>query len=386
MKYVIKRLRRSDLTFFEYQYRIQNAGNQKSLNLTRRVFIDVLFPSAPEIAANNGEVGAPKPFHLPLTIYGPGERRIPQIVSRSVLPKTQKQKNWRLNGEFVRDPDEDPNRYHALAADDVGVLAFDGDAFPTAVTLVLLSQAEPGDLGLRTAVLEAINNKAMGVITRDLLARIIEREASPTHPIREVLDSTLDEVLEDAALGSSSAVRRLRNSGSARRMSAKALQNARRNAEVTGRNGELLLNDWLQAEVEAGHLRSAVWTAETNAISPWDFVVEENDGTRVRIEVKSTAGPFERNFHISQAEIEWAAEAEAPRTDLYRLSELQDGTASLRICRDIRAVAAQIVAATSGLGVGIVPDSYTISPVQFGTWSEAVAIEVPDEDDDEEDE
>lgn len=383
MKYVIKRLRRSDLTFFEYQFRIQNAGNQKSLNLSRRVFIDVLFPAAPEIAASNGDGGVPKPFHLPLTIYGPGERRTPHNLPRSVLPKTQSQKNWRLNGEFVRDPDDDPNRYHALEADDVGVLAFDGEAFPTAVTLVLLSQSEPGDLGLRTAVLEAINNRAMGAISRDRLAEIIEREALPTHPIREVLDNDLDEVLEDAALGSSSAVRRLRNSGSARRMSAKALQNARRSAEITGRNGELLLNDWLQMQVEAGHLRSAVWSAETNAISPWDFVVEENDGTLVRVEVKSTTGPFERDFHISQAEIEWAAEDEAPRTDLYRLFELQDGTASLRVCHDIRALAARVVAAVAGLGVGVTPDSYTISPTQFGTWTEPRPIEVPDDEEDE---
>ncbi|WP_082477599.1 DUF3883 domain-containing protein [Methylobacterium sp. Leaf93] len=383
MKYVIKRLRRSDLTFFEYQFRIQNAGNQKSLNLSRRVFIDLIFPSAPEIAANNGDGGIPAPFHLPLTIYGPGERRTPHILPRSILPKTQSQKNWRLNGEFVRDPDEDPNRYHALEADDVGVLAFEGEAFPTSVTLVLLSQSEPVDLDLRAGVLDAISNKAMGQISRERLAGIIDRSASPTHPIRELLDSDLDAVVEDAALGSASAVRKLRRSGSARRMSAKALQKARRNAEIIGRNGELLLNDWLQMEVETGRLRSAVWTAEVNAISPWDFVVEENDGTEIRIEVKSTAGPFERDFHISQAEIEWAAEPGAPRTDLYRLFQLQDGTASLRICQDIRRFAIKIIESIVNLDVGIVPDSYTVSPVHSWTWSEILSIDVPDDEDEE---
>ncbi|MGA4555495.1 hypothetical protein, partial [Methylorubrum aminovorans] len=92
---------------------------------------------------------------------------------------------------------------------------------------------------------------------------------------------------------------------------------------------------------------------------------------------------FERDFHISQAEIEWAAEDEAPRTDLYRLFELQDGTASLRVCHDIRALAARVVAAVAGLGLGVVPDSYTISPTQFGTWTEPRPIEVPDDEEDE---
>ncbi len=126
MKFAVKRLRRSDLTFFEYQFRRQNAGNQKSINLNRDVFIDVLFPSAPGIATKNGTAGEPAPFHLRLTIYGPGLRRTPQLVTRSVLPKTRPQKNWRLNGEFVRDPDDDPARYHNLQPDDVAVLALKG--------------------------------------------------------------------------------------------------------------------------------------------------------------------------------------------------------------------------------------------------------------------
>lgn len=383
MKYVVKKLKRSDLTFFEYQYRKQNVGNQKSLNLTRRVFIDILFPTAPGVAASNGIPGIPAPFHLPVTIYGPGERRNPQVVPRSVLPKTEKQKNWRLNGEFVRDPDDDPTRYHQLEADDVAILAFDGEAYPTALTMILLSQSEVGDLKLRDDALAAINNKAMGVITRERLAEVVEGAASPSHPIRELLDQDLDEALEDAALGSSSAIRKLRSSGSARRMSARALHEARRNAEIVGHEGEVLLRDWFQGEVEAGRLKSMEWVAETNAISPWDFVIEDATGTRIRVELKSTRGPFSRNFHISQAEVEWAATEAAPRTDLYRLFELKDTGASLRVFQDIRGFARKVIDATSGLGGGILPDGYTVDPTQTGPWSEITALDVPDEADEE---
>lgn len=45
MRFAVKKLSRSDLTFFEPQFRVQNAGNQKSINLNRDVFVDQLFPA-----------------------------------------------------------------------------------------------------------------------------------------------------------------------------------------------------------------------------------------------------------------------------------------------------------------------------------------------------
>jgi hypothetical protein len=46
----IKRLTASDLTLFEWHFRNENAGNQKSINLNADIFIDQMFPSLPEVA------------------------------------------------------------------------------------------------------------------------------------------------------------------------------------------------------------------------------------------------------------------------------------------------------------------------------------------------
>ena len=63
----LKRLKASDLTLFEWQFRHRNAGNQKSINLNADVFVKQLFPSLPEVAAEtNGRIP------LDLSIYGPG--------------------------------------------------------------------------------------------------------------------------------------------------------------------------------------------------------------------------------------------------------------------------------------------------------------------------
>ncbi|WP_029555515.1 DUF3883 domain-containing protein [Xanthobacter sp. 91] len=370
MRFAFKLLRRSDLTFFEYQFRRQNAGNQKSLNLSRKVFIDVLFPSAPGIAQANGAGGAPKAFHLPLTIYGPGERSTPQRLSRSVLPKTRSQKNWRLNGEFVPDPDFDRERYHRLQPDDVAVLAFDGEAYPTAVTIVLLSQSEEADEALRTAAMAQLSGRPMAAVEPGMLLSIIERFASAQHPIRELLDHASDEALAEAAEGSAEGIRRLRASGSLRRMSAEALELARRAAQDLGREGEVLLSEWLEGEVQAGKLRSATWISEQNAVCPWDFEAEDADGTLVRIEVKTTRGPFDREFHISQAELEAACEPGAPRTDLYRIYDLAPYGGRLRITRGIAETARRVCEKAAELGDGIVPDAYTVRPDRFGPWEE----------------
>ncbi len=100
-------------------------------------------------------------------------------------------------------------------------------------------------------------------------------------------------------------------------MSARALQEARARAEAVGREGEVLLSDVIAGWVDSGRLLEATWVAEANAINPWDFEVMLPSGEPVRIEVKTTSGPFERAFHISQAEIECAANPAARHAPTY---------------------------------------------------------------------
>lgn len=197
MQFAVKKLTRSDLTFFEYQFRRQNAGNQKSINLNADVFVDLIFPYARTIAA-----GQPHQFPVKLQIYGPGLRRTPDHKTRKVIAAGGRQKNWRLNGEFVPDPADDPTRYRALEAGDLAVFGFEESRLqpvPEAIALVLLSQAEPADGSVLQDLLNFLGDRKMALLPPDALAAATAA-SPPDHPIREILDIELDTALEEAAL------------------------------------------------------------------------------------------------------------------------------------------------------------------------------------------
>lgn len=378
-QFAIKRLSSSDLTFFEFQFRRLNVGNQKSINLNADVFVDLIFPYARTVAA-----GQPHQFPVKLQIYGPGLRRTPDNKTRKVIAAGGRQKNWRLNGEFVPDPADDPTRYHGLAAGDLVVFAFEESRVqpvPDAIALVLVSQSETADAPVRQALEALIGGKKMALVTPADLATVTE--VSPAdHPIREILDIELDTALEDAALGSTEAIRKLRIRPSARRMSAAALAKARASAEANGRDGEVLVNIHLQKEQAEGRIRSFTWVSEENAISPWDFEVVKLDGTTVRVEVKSTGGGFDRPIHISQNEVLAAADPGATRTDLYRVFALSDDGGWLQVAPGIAAVCRQIATAVSSLGAGITPDSYSMDVSRFTGWTQPTRLgysEIDDE-------
>ncbi|MGN8095765.1 protein NO VEIN domain-containing protein [Methylobacterium sp. 22177] len=381
MKYAVKKLTMSDLTYFEQQFRRyqtaaravgEQGSKQKAINLNADVLVDDLFP------LTRG-TGNKQRFNMPLSIYGPGLRLLPHALNGKIISPGGGGKNWRLNGQLVANPDFDPTRYDGLAPGDLAVFGFEGDVAPTEVLLVLVSQNDPDDASINAALSAYLGNRKMAAMDAAILAPIVALSADQ-HPIRELLDPEADVALEDAALGSSEGVRRLRRRGASRRMSAEALQQARARAEAVGRSGEVLIDDWLQQEVAASRLRTATWIADVNAVSSWDFEVEGTDGTKQRIEVKATSGDFSRHIHISQAEIESAAERGA-RTDLYRLYGLTNDTATLRICKDIGGFAAEILAAVAGLGEGIVPDGYTVRPERVGTWDPPIQIRLSDDED-----
>ena len=104
----MKRLTPSDLTFFKWHYENRNAGNQKAINLSRNVFIDKLYPSLPDIMTDRGDGKIP----VTLYIYGPGLYDAYQLQRKII--KTGSYKNWRLNGEFIFNPEDIPERFNSL--------------------------------------------------------------------------------------------------------------------------------------------------------------------------------------------------------------------------------------------------------------------------------
>lgn len=364
MKLAVKLLKRSDLTFFEPRYRLVNAGNQKSLNLNRSVLIDRFYPA---LADTRHKALLP----VTLNIWGPtaaGRLRL----SRSI---TKEAKNWRLNGEFVHNPDVEPSRFDALAPEDIALLRFDGAAAPHAVTLVLISADAPADSLLHSRLLPLAGNSMRAIEAESLLGAL--EGINPDHPAHLLVttDTELGDI-QDAAAGDPAATARTM---ARRNVSREDLAAARERASETGAEGETLVAHWLAQQQEAGGLAGWRWASEENALSPFDFAAEDVHGRAIHIEVKTTTAKAPRPFHISLAEVTAAATLE--RYDLYRVSALGDGSGIMRRSKDIASWAQQLLAALATLPSGIVPQSFLVDEALF-VWSEPETVVLPGEDGD----
>jgi hypothetical protein len=158
-----------------------------------------------------------------------------------------------------------------------------------------------------------------------------------------------------------------------------ALASAKSNAQIIGWEGEAIVYSWLFDQARNALLLEPSWIARDNAINPWDIEYTDSDGLLVRVEVKSTRGTFDRTLHISQAELEAASAEDAPRTDLYRVYQLEGEHAELRIARNIGPLARNILDISEGLGADVTPDGYSIRVTAFDDWSEPLELVVKDD-------
>lgn len=363
MKLAVKRLRQSDLSFFEPIYRRSNSSKQKALNLNRSVLVGQLYPGFEES-------GREKALPIRLHIWGPdaaGEL----TLSRSI---TKEQKNWRLNGELVREPED--GRFSSIEPDDVAVIRFDGVGLPETATLVIVSAAAPADASIHPALRELAGDSMSAVSPEDLLAAITDAPAG--HPVTFLVPSE-DELadLEDAAAGDPAAAARLTHRPN---VSREALSAARDRAGDIGYEGECLIARWLGERQRSGEIRSWNWMARQNAASPFDFELVEADGTQVRVEVKTTVSAQQRPFYISLAEVTTASGA--GRHDIYRISNLSDKGAELRQTQGIGSWARNLLTACQGMPAGVTPQNFLVAEDVFD-WSAPVGLTAPDEDEEE---
>lgn len=369
-KFAVKRLTKSDLTFFVHQFKTLSAGNQKSINLNREVFVDTLYPALG---------GHPGEFPVALSLFGPGSK--PELkLARKIVKNPPSYKNWRLNGEFVANPLEDPQRFDALAPDDIAIFEFKGDAKPESVRIFFLSRHHADD-GKLHAGLDALlsDNHTMRAFSAEELGVVIAAAGlAAAHPAGALL---LDEVealdLQDAAVGGLAATEKLQKRASAVKVTKAQLLAARAKAEETGEIGEALAFSHLDQLRDGGKLADVLWVSVENAVSPFDFLVTELGGTSVRVDAKATTGAFERAFHMSIAELVEAAK-ESGRYDIYRLYRLDGDAAYMRIANNIGPFARKILDGLSSLPAGVVADSVSISPSTLA-FGEEIRVEFPDD-------
>lgn len=344
----------------------RNAGNQKSINLNADVFIDRLYPSLQDTdVGRNGRVP------LDLFLYGPGNARAWNLQRKII--KGGSYKNWRLNGEYIANPTDQPNRFDVLVPGDFVIFDFEGDFFPTEARAVFVAQNVPEDARLHAGI-EHSGVGSMQAIDLAALRLIVHASGTPeSHPVYELL---LDAAIEDAAQSGLEGTRRILGRSTGRRLTRSELERARQRADDVGRAGEELIDGYFALQHASGGIEGYAWISAENAIAPYDFTLKPAGQVNGKIEVKSTNADFTQVLHLSVAQVIEMRDSSEPY-HIYRVYELDERKAKLRIATNVKAFAEQVLDRFAGLPPGVTADGISVRPDVLPFAPELV-IELPD--------
>lgn len=367
MRFAVKQLTKTDLTFFDPHHRGLNRNNQKSINLNKDCFVDILYPDIAELIAERGGE-----LETRLRIYGPGLSHDELRVVRKIA-KGDAYKNYRLNGENIKAPEQAVTRFENLAPGDVVLMGFEGIGAPRLIHLVVLSAVEAADASILAGLSFSPRRTMIALSVETLTA--LAADTPQEHPVHQLLlDAAAGDDLEAAAQGDAAATVRLLSRPAGRKITAEQLAAARRRAMETGLDGERLVRSFL--EQPSPQIISWRWTASENAISPYDFEVEGADGVAL-IEVKTTVGEHSTHFHISMAELETAALGD--RYAIWRVSRLGADGGEMRSASGVGKFAREVLGHLSALPAGLRPDAFTVDP-NLLQWGEPLHLTWPESD------
>ena len=349
-KLALKRLTASDLTLFKWHYQNRPAGNQKGVNLNAKTMVRELYPQLGQPSS------VPKPrYPIDLYLYGPGLAGAINL-QRKIL---KEQKNWRLNGEFIDNPEGDPDRFNQLQPDDYALFEFSGDVVPDTAHVVLIACSNEYDRRLHEELQIRSPSDSMWVVDEGQISAVIEAASlDDSHPLLDLVDSG---AVEDAVLGGIEGTTRVMERRGGRGISPEDFQRSRLAAEQTGVSGEELLNEYLEKRHSAGDIESFEWSSRINAVSPYDFRITYPGGEEHLVDAKSTSGDFSNPIHLSLNELRTAAEGGIPY-DIYRLYQVGEGTAKLRIARAIGPGLGTVLTGLAALPQEVSVDSVSVRP------------------------
>ncbi|TLU71229.1 DUF3883 domain-containing protein [Lichenicoccus roseus] len=370
----IKSLSASDLTLLDRFFGVINRTGQKCINLNADVFVQLFYPDIETLtAARGGEVP------VPITVFGPAAA--PALRMNRSITKGDSYKNWRLNGETMHDPREQPDRFAHLQRHDLAVMAFDGRGLPERVTIVFLARDEPVDASLYAALAPYVARRSMAPITLgEVEAAIQAAGCGDAHPLTTfAVSPDIEAALEEAALGGFRGLRMIRRRRATRPVSRHESQRAREAAEQTGDDGERLVNAHFAALENPGGEFSFAWTSRVDAYSPFDFRIRHHGGAlgdaEYVLDVKATRGAFERDFHLSFGEGFEAAESNVPYY-IWRVYGITTDGAFMRRSGDIRDFARALIETHDrAMPAGVAADAFSVQVAAHGlTWSEPVVL------------
>jgi hypothetical protein len=359
---LLKRLTASDLTLFKFQYLNRPAGKQKAINMDAAIFVRQLYPSLPEAVLTLPGRRVP----LDISIFGPGTAPVHNL-QRKIL---KQEKNWRLNGEYIDNPDDAPDRYNELREGDFAVFEFTGFPVPSSAKMALIAKSNANDMKLHRELEKRFGHDSMVALSPSLLEEIIDSAApSKDHPIHEWAGA---DVIEEAALGNALSIEKLLKRRQGRGLSPEEMLTARASGERTGQLGEELVDAYFKAKKDAGDVISYEWVSQTNAIAPYDFHVEWKGRQPVLLDVKSTRGGFDNPIHVSLGELV-KSQRVSGSYEIYRLYEVTERSAKLRISRNVGTALKPILEAVADLPKGVCADGFSIA-VSFLRFDKEIEI------------
>lgn len=345
MRIAIKELTQSDLSFFKAHLRL---SKQKAINLNAEVFIDRFYPTLRNVIDAI-------PFQI--SIVGPGGKPAHKLMRKAL--RSGGAKNWRLNGEFVSDPDDDAGRYDGLKEGDYAILAFEGTIKPEAATLILVSQAKDQELHNAIEGSVQISARHTMVETDDKVIEALRVATLQFYATDHPLDAlstcdTIEDVLfDDATLFVGAPVARARSIP----ISPAELRRQLAAAEEVGERGEAIFEEWLiQNAVSEDDF---TWTSRTHARAAFDFEVAKPSWKEVKvpiyIDVKSTRGGFDRAIHMSVAELKFAASR--PEYRIARVYDIDADVPGVILLSGVDVLAEAILISLKDLPSGVKIDS-----------------------------
>lgn len=370
-KLALKKLKASDLSFFKWHFDKGATAKQKGFNLDTKVLDGQIYPGLKAQL----EPREKKAIHVDLTILGPGMSPA-FTLSRKIKIDA---KNLRLNGEYIHDPDGEVGRFARLKVDDFAFFEFVGDAFPNAVKIVLIAKSDEVDFLLHRefSVLLPKTTDSMCCVTEEILDGVIKAaEPDANHPIRDLVAPELGERIVNGDPRASITLMRARGG---RGMTPGELKLNKVAAEKTGEVGEELLDGYFGSLLNL-ELESYCWVSKENAISPFDFSLKSKDGKEWQVDAKSTAGDFDVPLFLSISEIKYALTSGLDY-DIYRLYNVKETGAFLRIARNIGQKLTTLFDVLDSLPVGVKPTSFSIEPNFFDFDEVVVEIKPIDAED-----
>ncbi len=365
LKIAAKRLTKSDLSLFHWHYheKYEEKSKQKAINLNANILVGELFPDLPDIADEKNNR-----LLLDMQVLGPDMK--PALGFARKIIKGDTYKNWRLDGEIIHNPDDDPNRFNVLDEGDIVLLVFEGEDSPEILRAYFLAQESGADQSIHGLLNGYLGPGPMKQLSVEDLDDLISRGDVPTeHPIRELL---LRDAIEDLAMGGYEGAKELRRRRSSRTMTNREIENARLKCAKIGRDGEELFNAYLDAQKRSGGIKNYEWVARINAISPFDFTVEPLNGQPYSVDVKTTEGGFLNRIHVSFSEL--VEMTDSRDYNIARVYKIDGDRAKLRFSHPMKDIASGIMKEIAGLPEGVSIDSISISPEMIN-WEGSVDLD-----------